>query len=67
MNDISQKDVFYSNSSLYGHAGMQFDVKGWSPKIDIDIFEEPKNQRVSLDQKVCKKMLFSQSRLYMAI
>ena len=22
---------------------MHFDVKGWSPKIDRDIFEEPEN------------------------
>ena len=43
------------------------DVKGWSPKIDIDIFEESKTQRVFLSLKVCKKMIFSESRLYMAM
>ena len=46
---------------------MQFGVKGWSPKIDVDIFEEPGNQRVILDLKIHKKMIFSQSRLDMAM
>ena len=32
----------------------------------MDIFEEPKNHRVLLDHKVCKKINFSGSRLYMA-
>ena len=31
----------------------------------MDIFEEPENQRVLADDKVCKKMIFSESRLYM--
>ena len=39
----------------------------WSPKIDIDIFEEPENQRVLVDDKVLKKMFFIQSRLHMAM
>ena len=46
---------------------MHFDVKGWSPKIDMDIFEEPKNHRAFLDHKVCKKINFSESRIYMAM
>ena len=46
---------------------MHFGVKGWSPKIDIDIFEEPENQRVLLDLKMNKKMIFSESRLEMAM
>ena len=46
---------------------MHFSVKGWSPKIDMDFFEEPENQRVFLDQKIFKNMIFSQSRLYMAM
>ena len=46
---------------------MHFGVKGWSPKIDIDIFEEPENQRVLLDLKIHKKLSFSQSRLDMAM
>ena len=37
---------------------MHFDVKGCSPKIVIDIYEEPENQRVFLDYKVRKKMFF---------
>ena len=32
--------------SLHGHEGVLFYVKAWSPKIDIDIFEEPENQRI---------------------
>ena len=60
------KDDFYSMLSLHGHAGLRFDVKGWSPKIDLNIFEEPKNHRVFQDLKVCKQMIFSESRLYMA-
>ena len=51
--------------SLHGHVGVHFSVKGWSPKIDMDIFEEPKNHRVFLDHKVWKKINFSESRLYM--
>ena len=46
---------------------MHFDVKGWCPKIDMGFFEETENQRVFLDNKVCKKMNFSESRLYMAM
>ena len=46
---------------------MQFGVKGWSPKIDIDICEEPENPRVLVDLKIHKKMIFSESRLYMAM
>ena len=46
---------------------MQFGVKGWSPKIDVDIFEEPGNQRVLLDLKMNKKIIFSESRLEMAM
>ena len=46
---------------------MHFGVKGWSPKIDMDFFEEPENQKVFLDDKIHKKMVFSQSRLYMAM
>ena len=34
---------------------------------NVYIFEEPKNHRVLLDHKVCKKMNFSESRLYMAM
>ena len=44
-----------------------FDVKGWSPKFDMNIFEEPENQRVLAGDKVPKKMFFSQSRLDMAM
>ena len=33
----------------------------------MDIFEEPKNHRAFLDHKVCKKINFSESRLYMAM
>ena len=36
-------------------------------KIDKDIFEELENQKVLADDKVYKKMFFSQSRLYMAM
>ena len=46
---------------------MQFGGKGWSPKIDIDICEEPDSQRVLLDLKIHKKMIFSESRLDMAM
>ena len=46
---------------------MHFDVKGWSPKIDIDILEEPENQRVFADNNVSKVMIFVQSCLYMAM
>ena len=42
---------------------MRIGVKGWSPKIDIHIFEEPKNQRVFLDLKVYKKLNIIQRRL----
>ena len=58
---------FYPKSSLHGHAGVHFDVKGCSPKIDKDIFEEPENQRVFVDFKFFKKIFFIQSRLYVAI
>ena len=54
-------------SSLHGHAGVHFGVEGWSPKIDMNIFEEPENQRVFLDLKVCKKMNSSECLLYMAM
>ena len=33
----------------------------------MDIFEEPENQKVLADDKVYKKMFFSQSRLYMTM
>ena len=33
----------------------------------MDIFEEPEDQRVLLDLKMNKKMIFSESRLYMAM
>ena len=33
----------------------------------MGIFEEPENQRVLLDLKIYKKMIFSQSRLDMAM
>ena len=33
----------------------------------MDIFEEPENHRVFLDHKVPKKMIFSQSRVSMAM
>ena len=46
---------------------MHFDVKGWSPKIDVDIFEEPENHKVLVDLKMNKTMIFSESRLDMAI
>ena len=36
-------------------------------KNDVDIFEEPENQRVLPDHKIHKKMIFSQSRRYMAM
>ena len=54
-------------SSLHGHAGVHYNLKRWSPKIDIDIFEEPKNQRVLLDHKIHEKMIFSQSHVYMVM
>ena len=38
-------------TSLHGHARVHFDVKGWSPKIDIDLFKEPENQRIFADDK----------------
>ena len=46
---------------------MDFGVKGWSPKIDMDIFEEPENHKVLLDLEMNKKMIFSESRLDMAM
>ena len=46
---------------------MHFGVKGWSPKIDIDIFKEPENHKELLDLKMNKKMIFSESRLDMAM
>ena len=39
---------------------MHFEVKGWSLKIDIYIFEEPENQRLLADDKVPKKNDFYQ-------
>ena len=33
----------------------------------MDILEEPKNLRASLEHKVCRKINFSESRLYMAM
>ena len=33
----------------------------------MDILEEPENQRVLLDLKINKKMIFSEIRLYMAM
>ena len=39
-------------SSLHGHAGVLFGVKGWSQKIDMNIFEEPENQRLLVDDKI---------------
>ena len=41
--------VFYLKSSLHGHAGVHLDVKGWSPNINTDIFEEPKNEKKNVD------------------
>ena len=46
---------------------MHFGVKGWSRKIDMDILEKPENQRVILDLKMNKKMIFNESRLDMAM
>ena len=40
------EDDFLSKSSLHGLAGVHFDVKGSSPKIDIDICEELENQSI---------------------
>ena len=62
---ITQKDDFQSKSSLHGHAGMHFGVNGWSPKIDMDIFKKPENQRAFLGYKISKTLFFSQSRVYM--
>ena len=56
-----------SKSSLHGYAEVHFDVMGCSIKNDIDIFEKAENQRVFLDRKVPKKMILSQSRIYMAM
>ena len=33
----------------------------------MDIFEDPKNHRAFLDNKVCKKINYSESRLYMVM
>ena len=33
----------------------------------MDVFEEPKNHRVFLDHKICKKMNFSESHLSLAM
>ena len=33
----------------------------------MDVFEEPKNHRAFLDHKVCGKINFRKSRLYMAM
>ena len=46
---------------------MHFDIKGWSPQIDIDIFEEPENRRLLADDKVPKKMILIESRVHMAM
>ena len=46
---------------------MHFGVKGWNPKINMDILKEPDNQKVLLDHKKYKEMMFSQSRLSMAM
>ena len=37
---------------------MHFDVRGWSPKIDIDIFEEPINSPKFLSCLFCPKSIF---------
>ena len=52
---------------LHGNAEVRFGIDDCTRKIDIDIFEEPKNQRVFLDHKVWKKIIFSPSRLYMSM
>ena len=44
-----------SKSSLQGHTGVHFGVKGWGPIIDRDICEELENQKVFVDHKVHKK------------
>ena len=46
---------------------VHIDVKGWNPKIDIDILEEPETQRVLAEDKVSTVMIFVQSCLYMAV
>ena len=54
LNKQSFKGFVYSyravqqrpNTSLHGHAGVHFDVKEWSPKIDIHLFKEPKNSPI---------------------
>ena len=61
------KIFFYIKSSLHDHAGVHFGVEGWSPKINMDIFGEPENQRVLADDKVSKRMILIQSRLHMAM
>ena len=58
---------FSQHVRLHGHAGVHFNVKSWSTKIEMGIFGEPKNHRVFLDHKDCKKINFSESRLYMAM
>ena len=45
---------------LHGLGILIVDGKGWCPKMDIDIFKEPENQRVFLDNEVYKKMIFIQ-------
>ena len=61
------KDDFYSKSSLNGHAGVYFNIKGCGPKIDIDVFEEPENQISLADDKASKQMISIQSCLYMVM
>ena len=62
-----QKDDIHSKSSLHGHAGVYFNIKGWSPKLDTHIFEELEKQKVLADDEVRKKIIFSQSCLLVAI
>ena len=35
--------------------------------MDIDIFKEPENERVFVDNEVRKKMIFIQNRLHVAM
>ena len=62
-----ETDCYYAKKITRGRLGVVSDVKGWSPKIDIDFFEEFKTQRDFLGLKVCKNMILSESRLYMAM
>ena len=59
--------TFLGHIRLHGYAGEHFDVKGWSPKIDMDISEDPENQRMFAGDKVSIRMVFVESRLYMAM